>query len=409
MVCSFCDSAFDMEELLTAEDIRNQQSEDASPSTLTSKPAWDVVSGGGEVAIEREQEGLRAWTCPSCAGEIIGDANTLATRCPYCDNNAIIASQMEGDFHPDYVIPFRKTKEDAQTAYLQNAKKRLLLPKDYATQSRLEDITGMYVPFWLYSCKAHGSFQFEATTETDQGSRIKIDHYDVQRTGTLSFNNIPADASKSINDTYMEAIEPFDYSELKAFNTAYLSGHLADRYDVEHQENQARITQRLERGAEEVFSEPVREHYDSCSTAASQVDITSQDVKQAMLPVWLLNARYEDRLYSFAMNGQTGEFIGELPVSRSRQIMFGLLFLLPCILVACLLCALFIDTSGLTMALGALVGILIDGLIIWIITKGINTAQSVDTATNYLDALSINYEMQDDQFVRTTYRDKDDD
>lgn len=41
-------------------------------------------------------------------------------------------------------------------------------------------------------------------------------------------------------------------------------------------------------------------------------------VSYALLPVWLLNTRYKDKLYTFAMNGQTGKFIGELPVCKKK-------------------------------------------------------------------------------------------
>jgi hypothetical protein len=41
------------------------------------------------------------------------------------------------------------------------------------------------------------------------------------------------DGSKKMPDAHTDAIEPFDYSQLKPFSTAYLPGHLADKYDVD--------------------------------------------------------------------------------------------------------------------------------------------------------------------------------
>ena len=41
-------------------------------------------------------------------------------------------------------------------------------------------------------------------------------------------------------------------------------------------------------------------------------------VRYALLPVWVVNTVYQGKNYMFAMNGQTGKFVGELPVSKGR-------------------------------------------------------------------------------------------
>ena len=38
----------------------------------------------------------------------------------------------------------------------------------------------------------------------------------------------------------------------------------------------------------------------------------------ALLPVWILNTKWKDKLYTFAMNGQTGKFIGNLPCDKGK-------------------------------------------------------------------------------------------
>ena len=36
------------------------------------------------------------------------------------------------------------------------------------------------------------------------------------------------------------------------------------------------------------------------------------------MPVWMLNTRWKDQIYTFAMNGQTGRFIGDLPTDKGK-------------------------------------------------------------------------------------------
>ena len=38
----------------------------------------------------------------------------------------------------------------------------------------------------------------------------------------------------------------------------------------------------------------------------------------ALLPVWLLHVRWNGKLYTFAMNGQTGKLVGDLPLSKKQ-------------------------------------------------------------------------------------------
>ena len=38
--------------------------------------------------------------------------------------------------------------------------------------------------------------------------------------------------------------------------------------------------------------------------------------KYALYPVWLLNTSWEGKQYYFAMNGQNGKFVGDLPVDK---------------------------------------------------------------------------------------------
>ena len=58
-------------------------------------------------------------------------------------------------------------------------------------------------------------------------------------------------------DAHMDAIEPFDYSELREFSTAYLPGYMADKYDVSAKDCAGRADQRALNTAEQKLSETV--------------------------------------------------------------------------------------------------------------------------------------------------------
>ena len=58
--------------------------------------------------------------------------------------------------------------------------------------------------------------------------------------------------------------------------------------------------------------------YSTVTTKNSNIQLKDGKVSYALLPVWILNTKYKDKIYTFAMNGQTGKFIGELPISWKR-------------------------------------------------------------------------------------------
>ena len=141
--------------------------------------------------------------------------------------------------------------------------------------------------------------------------------YDVERIGTMKFERIPVDGSEKMDDAYMESIEPFDYSEMVPFTTAYLTGYLADKYDVSAEASVPRADKRVEHSAAGVLDETVtgymRHQMESC---AVRKDVGS--VKYALVPVWILTTRYNNQPYTFMMNGQTGKFIGSLPWDKGK-------------------------------------------------------------------------------------------
>ena len=141
--------------------------------------------------------------------------------------------------------------------------------------------------------------------------------YDVYRQGNMSFLNIPVDGSTKMPDDLMESIEPFDFSEAVDFQTAYLAGYLADKYDVGKEESIPRANERIKHSAEDTLRDTVQ-GYATVTPRYSSVQLLSGVSKYALYPVWILNTDYKGQKYTFAMNGQTGKFVGNLPVDKGK-------------------------------------------------------------------------------------------
>ena len=186
----------------------------------------------------------------------------------------------------------------------------------------MDKITGIYVPFWLYDCTAEMQGSYKATRlHTWSDSRYiytKTDHYLLRRRADAGFSGIPMDGSTKMEDAFMESIEPYDYREMTEFDITYLSGFLADKYDVESRSGEDRIRQRVENAMNDHLQSSLL-GYSSVIPTSRQLSIDHSRARYVLLPVWILNTRYQGKLYTFAMNGQTGKMTGQFPICPKRS------------------------------------------------------------------------------------------
>lgn len=328
---------------------------------VVSSSAAAAASAGAGVAQVRQQTAaapapsMVVYNCPSCGAELICDETTVATSCPYCDNHTVIPTRYSGEFRPDFVLPFAKTKEEAIAALKSHYKGRPFLPDTFTDGNHVKEVKGVYVPFWLFDGSASGSASFEATrsrTYLSGNYRVtETDHFDVYRSGSISFLGIPVDASTKMPDDYMDSIEPFDYRALVPFSPAYLPGYLADKPDVDVEA----CGERADARAEVTVLDNLRDTvvgYEMVLERGSSTGVVRERSHYAMLPVWMLSTRWEDAPYLFAMNAQTGKMVGDLPVDkRKKRRAQTLIFLVS--FVICLLIALFaFDVYGSILMLG---------------------------------------------------------
>jgi hypothetical protein len=145
----------------------------------------------------------------------------------------------------------------------------------------------------------------------------ETDHFLVERSGSMAFEKVPVDASTKMPDEYMDAIEPYDYDELKPFAMAYLPGFLADKFDVDADKSFLRAQERIRNSAYDAMRDTVG-FYETVIPISSHASISRGDTRYALMPVWMLNTKYKGKDYLFAVNGQTGKAVGELPMSWGR-------------------------------------------------------------------------------------------
>ncbi len=309
MKCPYCDSEFEPEVLKALDEEEQNKQPDKMDWENTAGKEWQ----------DGEADSIRIYTCQSCGGEIVADETTSATSCPFCDNPVVISGQISGELKPDFVIPFKVTKAQAKEGLKKHLTGKKFLPKTFKDENYLDEIKGIYVPFWLFDTKANAQINYKATKvrhwSDTRYNYTKVSTYRVRRSGNVGFSCVPVDGSSKMADDLMESIEPFNFEEAVDFQTAYLAGYLADKYDVTPELSVERANERIKTSMEQLFASTVT-GYNSVATENSSVQFENGTAKYALYPVWLLNTSWEGKKYTFAMNGQTGQFVGDLPVDK---------------------------------------------------------------------------------------------
>ena len=315
--CDYCGSSFDPAEIEKLYAEKEQQAA-SQPETGSDTGEWQ---SSADEDWGTDADKMRVYSCPSCGAQLICEETTAATSCPYCGNPTVIPEQFSGILKPDYILPFKLSKEDAVSALKQHYKGKLLLPKLFRDNNHIEELRGIYVPFWLFDGGAEGEVDYKAansrTYRDDDYEVTETDHYDVHRGGSIAFEKIPVDASSKMPDDHMDSIEPFDYTQMQPFSTAYLPGYLADKYDVTVDDSRARADRRSRETLENALRETVT-GYGTCVTDRTDIRLHRGKVHYALLPVWMLSTKWNGESFLFAMNGQTGKLVGDLPTDRGR-------------------------------------------------------------------------------------------
>ena len=444
LVCDHCESVFDVAQIEAAYAARQAEADEsarqqavqveageqssfdamAAPegvaTALTGQALADAaavsghaVSGDDAVASflsraswnETEREGLRSFTCSSCGAAITCDATSAVSECPYCGNSAVVPGAFVDDARPDGVIPFKLDKDQAVSTLSDYYKGKKFLPKEFAQENRIEHVQGVYVPFWLFDGSVDGTGTYECRdVETwrsgdEEITRTRV--FEARREGSMAFEGVPVDGSAKMPDGHMDAIEPFDFDEVKQFSVAYLPGYVAERYDEDAQACASRAEERMRHSFEHDLRETVT-GYDQVDSGRVHATVEMEGSKQVLLPVWVLHTMWQGKDYLFAMNGQTGRFVGDLPVAKAKVAAWflGIFAVLAAVLLGLDLTVFHFDDTLTSVLVDGVAPAAIAAVVCFVFYSGMKTAAVATDAQAYRTPEGLRLSCSDDRFVR---------
>lgn len=273
--------------------------------TLEDLQKFDGNAASIEANKEDEHIKIDVYKCPDCGAEIITDENTASTSCVYCGNTSIIRNRLVGEYAPELIIPFKTTKEDFYEKFKTLLLGRPMLDKTYFNNIEIENIKGIYLPYFLFDIKYIGQVDY---------TYVRKYTYNDTTYAEIVARDIPYDGSKYLDDDIMMNIFPYDFNESKKYNHGYLSGFLAERYDERKENLKERMLEKFENSLGLYIKSQNKRNVKKVDSSKMKKEIS--DPKYVLLPVWIVKVKGNESY--FAMNGQTKEIIGHIPLDKIK-------------------------------------------------------------------------------------------
>lgn len=265
--------------------------------------------------------------CVNCGAPISIGEYTSASKCAHCGSYIVFNERVEGVYEPHLILPFKVNKDMAVEAMNNEFKKRTFMPSSFLSEKSLEGMKGMYVPFWLYDYQANYDFVGTGTKvrtwRSGDTEYTETSYYDIERHMKAGFDRVPVDASLAMGDGEMDLMEPYTYSDLEGFDPKYMSGFFGEVYNQSAPELEGRAKEKVRAASDQLMQQSLG-GYNSVKPRNKNLNLKSEGINFALLPVWMYMYQYKGKTYHFHVNGQTGKVVGKTPVSKEKVIAYGL-------------------------------------------------------------------------------------
>lgn len=312
MTCASCGNTFDPE---TIRAVNQMEQEDIGHEDMH----WQMHDRN---FTQEDKAQTQAYNCSSCGAELFTEETTVATACAFCGSPSVIPTQFTPGTRPEQILPFIIQKPQAEKMFRDYFKDRKLIPNLFLKGPlQIDEIRMLYAPYWLFDCVADARMTYRGTTVSSHRSGQYMvrttRHFLIRRAGTLRFQNLPVDASVRLDNKITESIEPWCNQEAIAFIPQTLSGAQANRADVSPEEAQQRANSRVNTTTDQAFRRTVS-GYATVVPQSSSIAIKNGNSVPLLYPIWLITTKKENKTYTFAINGQTGELTCDIPWSKAK-------------------------------------------------------------------------------------------
>lgn len=266
--------------------------------------------------------------CKACGAESIYDALQTSASCPFCGSNQVMEANAEDTIAPGGVVPFSISDKEAAELFQKWIKRKWFCPKLAKQSAKPKRFNGIYLPYWTFDTDTYstynGEYGIDHTTKDRQGNtKTHTNWHRTSGSHKQFINDALVLASKNHDSEMLLNLEPFDTENNKAYNPEYIAGFVAERYSLGLNDAWGIAQRDIADTLKEQVSNDIRHNYHADHVRNVRLDTTFSNItyKYLLLPIWISNFKYNDKIYQFMVNGQTGKVAGKTPISIPKVIL----------------------------------------------------------------------------------------
>jgi len=275
----------------------------------------------------------KSYLCSQCGAELLTFDETAITFCSYCGSQAMIESKMIKHNNPDFIIPFKKTKEECINAYKNKVSKFFFAPKNMKSDVIVSKFRGIYIPYCIYKLSFHDKSVNKGSKYRYRSGDYKYyDDYKIYADVEADYDGISYDLISNFYDKFSHSI-PYDFKSGEKFNLNYLAGFYADVADVDNSLYEKNAT--FIANIDSINQMRKKKEFSKYGCSAPRVEFQVTEKKTGMFPLYFLAIRDKKNEYvSYAVvNGQIGKVAVDLPIDFKKYILISLLLTIPVFLL----------------------------------------------------------------------------
>lgn len=274
--------------------------------------------------------------CEACGGESIYDTLQISAVCPFCGSNQVMEANDKNTLAPGGVVPFQITDEAAADLFKKWIRRKWFCPKLAKESAKPKSFKGVYFPYWTFDTKTQTRYtaQYGKTRRIrgkDGKDNFVTDWYHTSGSYSQFIDDELVHASTTHDQLMLLGLEPFDTENNKIYKPEYIAGFISERYTIGLKEAweiaKSSINSKIRTG---ISSQVKKQHYaDQVKNIQMSPLYRNITYKYLLLPVWISNYKYNDKVYQFMVNGQTGKVFGKTPISKGRvaiAVLLGIIF-----------------------------------------------------------------------------------
>ena len=259
----------------------------------------------------------KEYVCLSCDVDFISDKPNLEC-CPYCSSKNLTVIKLKKNLIIDKLIPFSKTQKDFISKYKKILRKKVFIPNIFYNNKIIKTCNNLYLPYYL--CNMHSKAKIYIDTKkvnkwiADNYKYNKIDDYALVRFCEADLEDVSVRISNKMNKVRLNNIMPYDFNKLIDYKD--IDNYIYE--DCKKSINKENLRTEIENIVIKNIFSRIKD-YDVVELKNIQTTVSNFKYKKVLLPLWVLNIEYKNKMYYFIMNGQTGKVYYELPTSKLKM------------------------------------------------------------------------------------------